>query len=45
MLNKSTPLASNLVAKHARTYNKAHTFTDRKKAAKAGKRKHRGGWE
>ena len=26
--------ANNLVAKHARTYNKAHVFRDRKKASK-----------
>jgi cytochrome c-type biogenesis protein CcmE len=34
--------ASNLVAKHARTYNKAHVFKDRKKASKRGYRKHKG---
>jgi len=33
---------NNLVAKHARTYNKAHVMVDRKKAAKRGYRKHRG---
>lgn len=32
----------NYVAKHARTFNKAHTFTDRKKATKRGYRKHKG---
>ena len=32
----------NLVAKHARKYNLAHTFEDRKQAQKRGKRKHRG---
>lgn len=34
---------NNLVAKHARTFNKAHVFIDRKKQDKSGgKRKHRG---
>ena len=32
----------NPVARHSRTYNKAHVMTDRKKAAKRGYRKHRG---
>ncbi len=32
----------NFVAKHARTFNKAHVFTDRKKALKKGYRKHKG---
>ena len=27
-------MKNNLVAKHARTYNKAHVFKDRKKASK-----------
>lgn len=27
-------MKNNPVAKHARTYNKAHVFTDRKKASK-----------
>lgn len=31
----------NFVAKHAATYNKAATHIDRKKAAKAGKMKHK----
>lgn len=32
----------NLVAKHSRQFNKAHVFTDRKKASKRGYRKHKG---
>lgn len=36
--------ANNFVAKHARTYNKAHVMVDRKKAAKRGKIKHKKGW-
>lgn len=36
--------ARNFVAKHAGTFNKARTFTDRKKAAKRGARKHKGRW-
>lgn len=35
---------NNLVAKHARKYNKAHVMVDRKKAAKRGKRKHKNSW-
>ena len=31
----------NLVAKHARQFNKAATFVDRKRAAKKGYTKHR----
>ena len=31
----------NLVAKHARKFNKAHVMVDRKKAAKRGHRKHK----
>ena len=31
----------NLVAKHARQYNMAHTFEDRKQALKRGKVKHK----
>ena len=31
----------NPVAKHSRTYNKAHVMRDRKKDAKRGYRKHR----
>ena len=31
----------NLVAKHARQFNKAATFVDRKKAAKKGHTKHK----
>ena len=32
----------NLVAKHARQFNLAHTFEDRKQAQKRGKIKHKG---
>jgi len=32
----------NLVAKHARTFNKAAVHVDRKKAARKGKVKHKG---
>ena len=35
--------ASNPVARHARKFNLAHTFEDRKKALKRGKVKHKGG--
>jgi hypothetical protein len=31
----------NTVAKHARTFNQARTFTDRKKAVKRGYTKHK----
>ena len=34
----------NPVAKHCRTFNKATVQKDRKKALKAGKRKHRHNW-
>ena len=34
--------ADNLVAKHARKFNLAHTFEDRKHAQKRGKVKHKG---
>jgi hypothetical protein len=34
----------NIVAKHARTFNTARTFKDRKQAAKRGERKHRSNW-
>ena len=40
----NAPARRNLVAKHARTFNKAATHSDRKKAAKRGHRKHKGGW-
>ena len=33
---------NNLVAKHARTYNKSHVMKDRKKAKKKGYQKHKG---
>lgn len=39
------PAEQNLVAKHAKTFNLAHVFEDRKKAAKRGKVKHKGGWD
>ena len=40
---QNKPLSiNNLVAKHARKFNKAHVMQDRKKAAKRGHRKHRG---
>ena len=32
----------NLVAKHARTFNMAHTFVDRKQKARRGYVKHKG---
>ena len=32
----------NPVAKHARAFNLAHTFVDRKQKAKRGHRKHKG---
>ena len=37
-------MANNPVAKHARTFNKAHTMKCRKKAAKKGERKHKKKW-
>ena len=37
------PKVNNLVAKHARHFNKAHVMADRKKLAKRGHRKHKGG--
>ena len=40
MDNKKT--TRNLVAKHARTFNKAGPHADRKKAARRGKVKHKG---
>lgn len=36
---------NNLVAKHARKFNLAHTFEDRKQAQKRGRTKHKGKWE
>jgi hypothetical protein len=33
---------NNIVAKHARKFNLAHTFEDRKRALKRGKIKHKG---
>lgn len=35
---------NNLVAKHARKFNKAAVHVDRKKAMKRGKRKHKKVW-
>jgi sialic acid synthase SpsE len=35
-------LVNNLVAKHAKTFNKAHVMVDRKKASKRGAVKHKG---
>lgn len=45
MKNKSVtaPATNNLVAKHMNTFNKAHTFVDRKKNAKKGYIKHKSG--
>jgi len=34
--------AQNLVAKHAHKFNTSRTFTDRKRAVKVGKVKHKG---
>lgn len=39
--NIDKALPSNIVAKHARTFNKAHKHKDRKKAMKRGYRKHK----
>ncbi|MFB9887389.1 DUF7230 family protein [Balneatrix alpica] len=38
----SAVVVNNLVAKYAEQFNQARTFIDRKKAAKAGKHKHKG---
>lgn len=38
----NTSTANNLVAKHARTFNKAHVMVDRKKSTKKGYSKHKG---
>jgi hypothetical protein len=35
------PSQQNLVAKHARKFNKSHVHRDRKKAMKRGYRKHK----
>lgn len=35
----------NFVHKHAMQYQKSHVFKDRKKLAKNGYRKHKGGYE
>ncbi len=39
---KTEDTRRNLVAKHARTFNLAHTFVDRKAKAKKGHIKHKG---
>ena len=39
---KQQDTARNLVAKHAREFNKAHIFVDRKHKARRGYRKHKG---
>lgn len=36
--------ANNLVAKHARTFNKSAVHIDRKKDSKRGARKHKTAW-
>lgn len=36
--------AQNLVAKHARTFNKSAVHVDRKKSERRGERKHKGAW-
>lgn len=41
---KTKTKTNNLVAKHAKTYNKAAIHLDRKKAMKAGKAKHQKPW-
>lgn len=41
IIRKLETIMNNLVAKHARTYNKAHVMKDRKKAAKRGYSKHK----
>ena len=42
MKKEKTEKTRNLVAKHARTFNKAATHRDRKKGAKRGYTKHKG---
>ena len=42
MGHKRVEQERNLVAKHARKFNKAHTFADRKKREKRGHVKHKG---
>lgn len=41
MKKKPVPEINNLVAKHAREFNKAAVFKDRKKELKKGKTKHK----
>jgi hypothetical protein len=41
---EDTRRQNNLVAKHARKFNLAHTFADRKQKDKRGHRKHKGEW-
>ena len=40
--DKKIAARGNPVAKHARTFNLAHTFEDRKAKSKRGHRKHKG---
>jgi hypothetical protein len=40
--DKQIAARGNPVAKHARTFNLAHTFEDRKAKSKRGHRKHKG---
>lgn len=42
MGHKRVQQERNLVAKHARKFNKSHVMIDRKRAMKAGKVKHKG---
>ena len=44
-MSRTTRRPGNPVAKHMRTYNKAVTMSDRKRAAKRGARKHKGEWK
>jgi hypothetical protein len=44
--NRTTQTSTNnWVAKHARKFNMAHTYEDRKKRARKGYRKHRGEYQ
>lgn len=43
-MKKQTSTTNNLVAKHARTFNKSHVMVDRKKQSKKGYTKHKGAW-
>lgn len=42
MINKEGKTMNNLVAKHARKFNKAAVYRDKKKATKRGYTKHKG---